>query len=72
MIRPLKLRIVLIRKKREERESEKETEYEKEIKKEREGLKKREGAGGVVGGCAKEKKKNWVGAGAASPNSRKK
>jgi hypothetical protein len=37
MIRPLKLRIVLIRKKREERESEKETEYEKEIKKREKG-----------------------------------
>jgi hypothetical protein len=37
MIRPIKLRIVLIRKKREERESEKETEYEKEIKKREKG-----------------------------------
>jgi hypothetical protein len=37
MIRSIKLRIVLIRKKREERESEKETEYEKEIKKREKG-----------------------------------
>jgi hypothetical protein len=37
MIRPIKLRIVLIGKKREERESEKETEYEKEIKKREKG-----------------------------------
>jgi hypothetical protein len=64
MIRPLKLRIVLIRKKREERESEKETEYEKEIK-------KREKVGWCGWGMCKGKK-NWVGAGAASPNSRKK